>query len=102
MSNVLKHPEHPRFASLTVQLNTSDDQDIATTVIIDANNPDAAIVTSGSQASGVTRWMTTGFALPFTTRSTIRYATGLEHILFLLTTPIDDVTSPMPPTPTSW
>lgn len=26
-------------------------------------------------------------------RSTIRYATGLEHILLLLTTPIDDVTS---------
>jgi hypothetical protein len=37
--------------------------------------------------------MTTGFALPFTTRSTIRYATGLEHILLLLTTPMDDVTS---------
>ena len=31
--NVLKYPEHPRFASLTTQLNTSADQDIATTVI---------------------------------------------------------------------
>jgi tRNA(fMet)-specific endonuclease VapC len=31
--NVLKYPDHPRFASLTTQLNTSDDQDIATTVI---------------------------------------------------------------------
>ena len=31
--NVLKYPEHPRFASLTAQLNTSADQDIATTVI---------------------------------------------------------------------
>jgi phenylpropionate dioxygenase-like ring-hydroxylating dioxygenase large terminal subunit len=60
---------------------------------IDANNPDAARVTSGSQAPVVTRWMTTGFGLPFTTRSTIRYATGLEHILLLLTTPMDDVTS---------
>ena len=60
---------------------------------IDANNPDAAAVTSGSQAPVVTRWMTTGFTLPFTTRSTIRYATGLEHILLLLTTPMDDVTS---------
>jgi hypothetical protein len=59
---------------------------------IDANNPDAARVTSGSQAPVVTRWMTTGFALPFTTRSMIRFATGLEHILLLLTTPIDDVT----------
>jgi phenylpropionate dioxygenase-like ring-hydroxylating dioxygenase large terminal subunit len=60
---------------------------------LDATNPAAATVTSGSQAPVVTRWMTTGFALPFTTRSTIRYATGLEHILLLLTTPIDDVTS---------
>jgi phenylpropionate dioxygenase-like ring-hydroxylating dioxygenase large terminal subunit len=60
---------------------------------IEANNPDAARVTSGSQASVVTRWMTTGFALPFTIRSTIRFATGLEHILLLLSTPIDDVTS---------
>ena len=31
--NVLKYPEHPRFARLTTQLNTSADQDIATTVI---------------------------------------------------------------------
>jgi tRNA(fMet)-specific endonuclease VapC len=31
--NVLKYPEHPRFVSLTAQLNTSADQDIATTVI---------------------------------------------------------------------
>ena len=31
--NVLKYPEHLRFASLTTQLNTSDDQDIATTVL---------------------------------------------------------------------
>jgi vanillate O-demethylase monooxygenase subunit len=60
---------------------------------IDVNNPDAAKVTSRTQAPVVTRWMTTGFALPFTTRSTIRFATGLEHILLLLTTPIDDVTS---------
>ena len=31
--NTLKYPEHPRFASLITQLNTADDQDIATTVI---------------------------------------------------------------------
>jgi hypothetical protein len=31
--NVLKYPDHPRFARLTTQLNTSADQDIATTVI---------------------------------------------------------------------
>jgi phenylpropionate dioxygenase-like ring-hydroxylating dioxygenase large terminal subunit len=60
---------------------------------IEANNRNAATVTSGSHAPVIARWMTTGFSLPFTTRSTIRYATGLEHILLLLTTPIDDVTS---------
>jgi phenylpropionate dioxygenase-like ring-hydroxylating dioxygenase large terminal subunit len=48
---------------------------------IDATNPDTATVTSGNQAPVVTRWMTTGFPLPFTIRSTIRYATGLEHML---------------------
>ena len=37
--------------------------------------------------------MTTGFHLPFDVRSTIQYETGLEHILLLLSTPIDDVTS---------
>lgn len=31
--NVLKYPDHPRFASLTTQLNSSADQDVATTVI---------------------------------------------------------------------
>lgn len=31
--NVLKYPDHPRFARLTTQLNTSADQAIATTVI---------------------------------------------------------------------
>jgi vanillate O-demethylase monooxygenase subunit len=60
---------------------------------IEANNPEAARLTSGSQAPVVARWMTTGFALPFSIRSTIRFATGLEHILLLLSTPIDDVTS---------
>ena len=31
--NVLKYPDHPRFVSLTGQLNVSNDQNIATTVI---------------------------------------------------------------------
>jgi phenylpropionate dioxygenase-like ring-hydroxylating dioxygenase large terminal subunit len=52
----------------------------------------------GSAASGiaapvVTRRMTTGFNLPFTVRSTIHYETGLDHLILLLSTPIDDVTS---------
>ncbi len=37
--------------------------------------------------------MTTGFHLPFTVRSTIHYETGLDHILLLLSTPVDDLTS---------
>jgi len=59
-----------------------------------ANNESA----SGSLASGQTsaiveRSMTTGFHLPLDVRSTIRYDSGLEHILLLLSTPVDDVTS---------
>jgi len=50
--------------------------------------------TSGVQgAEAVARRMSSGFALPFACRSTIAYETGLEHILLLLSTPIDDVTS---------
>ena len=60
---------------------------------VDANNPDEAAATSGSDEEVVHRWMSTGFVLPLTVRSTIRYADGLEHILLLCSTPIDDVTS---------
>src|SRR5262245_59488172 len=83
--------QHTEVSPLT--LEQLDDTFYGYRYTIDANNPEAATVTSGSQASVVTRWMTTGFVLPFTICSTIRYATGLEHILLLLTTPIDDVTS---------
>jgi phenylpropionate dioxygenase-like ring-hydroxylating dioxygenase large terminal subunit len=48
---------------------------------------------SGLAAKVITRQMTTGFNLPFTVRSTIRYETGLDHLILLCTTPIDDVTS---------
>jgi hypothetical protein len=50
-------------------------------------------VASGQTTSTVSRRMTTGFALPFTVRSTIEYETGLKHILLLLSTPIDDTRS---------
>ena len=33
------------------------------------------------------------FNLPFTVRSTIHYETGLDHLILLCSTPIDDVTS---------
>lgn len=41
----------------------------------------------------VERSMSSGFHLPFAVRSTIAYHSGLQHILLLLSTPIDDVTS---------
>ncbi len=58
-----------------------------------ADNPPSANLISGQVEGAVNRTMTTGFHLPFTVRSTIRYESGLEHIILLLTTPIDDVTA---------
>ena len=60
---------------------------------VHANNSDLGTLASGQKSDVVARAMSTGFALPFNVRSTIRYETGLEHILLLLSTPIDDVTS---------
>ena len=57
-----------------------------------ANNTTGALV-SGQTQQVVHREMSSGFSLPFVVRSTIRYDSGLEHILLLLSTPIDDVTS---------
>ncbi len=50
-------------------------------------------VASGIEGDVVSRKMTTGFHLPFTVRSTIHYETGLDHLILLCSTPIDDVTS---------
>lgn len=58
-----------------------------------ADNPAGANLTSGQTGSTVSRQMTTGFHLPFTVRSTISYDSGLNHIILLLSSPIDDVTS---------
>lgn len=60
---------------------------------VDAANPDEAVATSGSTEDVVHRVMTTGFHLPFTVRSTIAYDDGLEHILLLCSTPVDDLHS---------
>ena len=60
---------------------------------VNASNPSAASATSGQAADVVEREMTTGFQLPFAVRSTIRYRSGLHHILLLLTTPRDDISS---------
>lgn len=51
---------------------------------------DAGKVASGLQAPVIKRRMTTGFHLPFTVRSTIHYETGLNHIILLCSTPIED------------
>ncbi len=58
-----------------------------------AENPPSASLTSGQDTADVSRKMSTGFHLPFAVRSTIDWDTGLDHILLLLSTPIDDVTS---------
>ncbi len=60
---------------------------------VDANNPDLAEATTGTDEEVVHRRMTTGFHLPLTVRSTIAYESGLEHILLLCSTPVDDVSS---------
>ncbi len=51
---------------------------------------EAGKVASGLAAPVIKRHMTTGFHLPFTVRSTIHYETGLDHIILLCSTPIDD------------
>ncbi len=60
---------------------------------VDAANPEAASTASGSTEDVVHRHMSTGFHLPFTVRSTVAYEDGLEHIILLCSTPVDDVTS---------
>ena len=57
------------------------------------NNDALGATASGLATRVLTRRMTTGFHLPFTVRSTIHYESGLDHILLLLSTPVDDVTS---------
>lgn len=58
-----------------------------------ANNSALGTLVSGQSTGVVERSMSSGFHLPFDVRSTIAYQTGLQHILLLLSTPIDDVTS---------
>jgi vanillate O-demethylase monooxygenase subunit len=60
---------------------------------VNANNATLGTLASGQGSPVVHRRMSTGFNLPFTVRSTIEYDHGLQHILLLLTTPVDDITS---------
>lgn len=77
----------PRF-----ELQPLDDDFYGYRYEVLANNTTGALV-SGQDEQVVHRVMSSGFNLPFNVRSTIKYDTGLEHILLLLSTPIDDVTS---------
>ncbi len=77
----------PRF-----ELQALDDEFNGYRYEVLANNTTGNLV-SGQTDQVVHRVMSSGFSLPFVVRSTIRYDSGLEHILLLLSTPIDDVTS---------
>jgi len=57
---------------------------------VDADNPDLASATTGTADAVVHRRMSTGFHLPFDVRSTISYDSGLDHVLLLCSTPVDD------------
>ena len=60
---------------------------------VTANNSDLGTLASGQSTGVVERAMSSGFGLPFNVRSEIHYGTGLSHIILLLSTPVDDVTS---------
>ena len=76
-----------------IELTELDNEWFGYSYDITANNDSLGSLASGQIESVVERAMSSGFHLPFDVRSTIRYANGLEHILLLLSTPIDDVTS---------
>lgn len=73
-----------------LELGPLDDDFFGYAYEVDANNPDEAVVATGTEDTVVHRHMTTGFSLPLLVRSTIRYEDGLEHILLLVSTPVDD------------
>ncbi len=76
-----------------IDLGQLDDDFFGYRYEVEASNPQEAVAVSGSEEETVHRVMTTGFALPFSVRSTIAYDDGLEHILLLLSTPVDDLNS---------
>jgi phenylpropionate dioxygenase-like ring-hydroxylating dioxygenase large terminal subunit len=76
-----------------VELRDLDDGYYGYSYEVLAKNTTGGTVASGQSGDVVSRSMSTGFILPFVARSTIRYETGLEHIIWMLSTPIDDVTS---------
>ena len=76
-----------------IELGPLDDGYHGYSYEVAVNNDALGATASGQAARVLTRRMTTGFRLPSAVRSTIHYETGLDHILLLLSTPVDDVTS---------
>ena len=76
----------------TFEITDLDDDFVGYRYEVEVGN-ELGAASSGLDAPVVTRRMTTGFDLPFTVRSTIHYETGLDHVILLCSTPIDDVTS---------
>ena len=75
-----------------IELERLDDDFYGYRYAVEVDNA-AGSVASGLDVPVITRRMSTGFHLPFTVRSTIHYETGLDHLILLCSTPIDDVTS---------
>ncbi len=75
-----------------IEMEQLDDDFFGYAYEVDVRNEDGAAA-SGLDDAVITRRMSTGFHLPFTVRSTIHYETGLDHLILLCSTPIDDVTS---------
>lgn len=76
----------------TIDLEQLDDDFYGYRYEVEVDNA-AGAASSGLDAPVITRRMSTGFHLPFTVRSTIHYETGLDHLILMCSTPIDDVTS---------
>ena len=76
-----------------IELEMLDDDYFGYRYEIVAQNPPGAELVSGQFNGTVIRRMDTGFHLPFAVRSTIHYDTGIHHIILMLSTPMDDVTS---------
>ncbi len=75
-----------------IEMEQLDDDFYGYAYEVDVRNEDGAAA-SGLDDAVITRRMSTGFHLPFTVRSTIHYETGLDHLILLCSTPVDDTTS---------
>ncbi|MEP1123278.1 MAG: aromatic ring-hydroxylating dioxygenase subunit alpha [Ilumatobacter sp.] len=75
-----------------IEMEQLDDDFFGYAYEVDVRNDEGAAA-SGLDDAVITRRMSTGFHLPFTVRSTIHYETGLDHLILLCSTPVDDTTS---------